>query len=146
MRPGGRGRDGSGYSKQRGGTVMFSNKTVTFLTQEALSHSQLSSPSHLLRNNLSCGVFSSHGLPRPQKVSPCHQITPFPSNCCYASKIEPLFHWSFLHVHSPMELNGFLQDCTPRISRKTASPQSNKHQQFTVKMCCDFHGHTPVPR
>lgn len=111
---------------------MFSNKTVTILTQEAPSHTQLSFLSCLLRNDLSCGVFSSRGLLRLEKVSPHDQITLLPSNCCYASKIMPLLCWRFLHVHSPMELNGFLPISGPRIAQKTASPQSNKYQQCTA--------------
>ena len=113
---------------------MLSNKTVTFLTQEALSHMQLSSPSHLLRNDLSCGVISSQGPLRPEKVSSHHQITPFPSNCCYVSKIKSRLCWTSLHVHSPMELNRFLLVSASRIAQKTASPQPNKYQQHTADM------------
>lgn len=110
---------------------MFSNRTVTFLTQEALSYTQLSFLSHLLRNDLSCGVFSSQGLLGPEKVSPHDQITLFPPSCCYASKIMPLLCCRFLHVHSPMELNGFLLVSGPRIAQKTASLQSNTSSATT---------------
>lgn len=115
---------------------MFSNKTVTFLTQEALSHMQLFSPSHLLRNDLSCGVFSSQGLLRPQKISPHHQITQFPSNCCYISKIKTLLGWIFLHMNSPMELNRLSLVSAPRIAQKTASPQTNPTIKQTPAAYC----------
>lgn len=117
---------------------MSSSKTVAFLTQEALSHRQLSSLSHLLRNDLSCGVFSSQGLLWPEQVSPQSFSTwsehSFPSKCCYASKIMPLLCWRFLPVHSPMDPNGFLPVSGPWIAQKTASPQWNKYQQHTADL------------
>lgn len=125
VRPGGRGRDRSSYSKQRG-TSMFSSKTVTFLTQEALSHMQLSSPLHLLRNYFSCGHFSSQRFLRLEKVSLTSSDHCFPQNCCYVSEIKAVLCQIFLYVHSPMELSRFLLDSAPRIAQKTASPQSNK--------------------
>lgn len=111
---------------------MSSNNTMTFLTQEALSNTQISSPSHLLRNDLSCRVCSSQGLLRPEKVSPHHQITLFPSNCCHVSKIKSLLCWIFLHVHSPMELNKFLLISAPRIAQETSSLQSNASSVLQV--------------